>query len=122
MLTIRLIVVMYKIPYCVCLIANYMSSKVKKKIFYLHYTHVHVSVSTQEQTQVLSAVMMLCAATDGLFDHMGLRGSYVGPDVALLWPDWDGGERRAPRLEVFRRGVAHELQVLHSSGQFLLRA
>lgn len=108
MLTIWLIVVTYKIPIYVCL-------QRLKKIFYLHYTHV-------QQTQVLSAVMMLCAATDGLFDRMGLCGSYVGPDVALLWPDWDGGERRATRFEVFRRGVAHELQVLHSSGQFLFRA
>ena len=49
-------------------------------------------------------------------------GSEVGPDVALLWADGDGGEGRAPGLEVFRGGVAHKLQVLHLSWQILFWA
>lgn len=53
---------------------------------------------------------------------MGLRASYVAPDVALFRPDWNGWERWTPRLEVFRWGVAHKFEVLHSSGQLLLWA
>lgn len=71
-------------------------------------------------TDSVHIAVVLTAATDGLFDSEGWCGSYVAPDVALLWSDGDGGEWRAPRLEIFRGGVAHKLQVLHLSRQILL--
>lgn len=81
-----------------------------------------IKASDCMETPVLRAVRSLNAATDRLFDCMGLCATYVAPDVALFRPDWNGRERRTPRLEVFRRGVAHKLEVLHSSGQLLLWA
>lgn len=80
---------------------------------------MYIYVRLKSNKQVHSTAV-LTAATDRLLGSEGRRRSYVGPDVTFFWSDGDGWERRAPRLEIFRGGVTHKLQVLHLSGQILL--
>ena len=81
----------------VCEMWLHLVSSVSMAVVHNHFCffmlHKYTNVCLKATERVHIRVQWLTASSHRLFDSEGRCGPYVGPDVAFLWSDRDGGER-----------------------------